>query len=464
MHLHARRMTFVRIACRAVATLLAALNSAASLHAQDAKAPPDSTPDIRWLSDDDKAGLTITSGRTYNRVEGLPILIGPAYRGRIGRARLDIAALGILRTANGLGWDAENLGHRLTGEIRIGKRRGFAAGATSFDLVEKIEPWQLSEPDGALAAFFSKRDYFDYFGRHGGRAYVSLFRGDIASISGGYSSERWSSRRAREVYTLFRGDESWRANPVINDGLVRVADLSADFDTRNNPVDPWSGWLVAAKYERGQGNFRVDGTGITGDALTGMRRLTYGRGFLDLRRYNRISPKRQLNARLVLGGWLHGDPLPLERRLSVGGIGTLPGFDFRRLGIGTDVGQCSSETGSLPGRPAQCERVVLGQLEYRHELVSELVDVFNRNGIRVRGAAFRVKPVAVAFVDAGRGWKVGARDGGLTYPAWSMPEFDTYRTDVGVGLDLGIAGIYIAKAVSVAEEPANVFIRIRNRF
>lgn len=464
MHLHAGCVTFVRIAARAVATLCAALTTAASLHAQEAKAPPDSTPDIRWLSDEDKGGLTVTSGKTYNRVEGLPILIGPVYRGRIGRADLNVAALGILRTAHGLKWDAENLGHRLSGEFRIGKRRGFAVGATSFDLVEKIEPWQLSEPDAALAAFFSKRDYFDYFGRHGARAYVSLFRSDMASISGGYSSERWSSRRARDVYTLFRGDESWRANPVVNGGLVRVVDLSADFDTRNNPVDPWSGWLVSAKYERGRGNFRIDGTGITGDALTGMRRLTFGRGIIDLRRYNRISPKRQLNARLVLGGWLHGDPLPLERRLSVGGIGTLPGFDFRRLGIGTDVGQCSSESGSLPGRPAQCERVALGQLEYRHELVSELFDVFNRNGIRVRGAAFRVKPAAVAFVDAGRGWKVGASDGGLSYPAWSMPDFDTYRTDVGVGLDLGIAGIYVAKAVSVAKEPANVFIRIRNRF
>src|SRR4029078_9551466 len=189
----------------------------------------------------------------------------------------------------------------------------------------------------------------------------------------------------------------------------------------------------------------------------------YGRAFLDLRRYLRISQRRQLNARLVLGGWLNGDALPLERKLSVGGIGTLPGFDFRRLGIGADVGQCSPESGPLPGRPAECDRVALAQLEYRHELVSELFDIFNRNHIRVRGAQFRVKPTAVAFVDAGRGWLVGKRSGELTYPSGSLPDFDTWRTDVGLGLDLGIAGLYVAKAVSESKEPANFFVRIRSR-
>ena len=87
----------------------------------------------------------------------------------------------------------------------------------------------------------------------------------------------------------------------------------------------------------------------------------------------------------MLGGSLHGDRLPLERQVSVGGPGTVPGFDFRRVGIGTDVGQCSPDLWPLPGRPAQCDRVALAQLEYRQELMSELFDVFNRNGLRMRG-------------------------------------------------------------------------------
>jgi hypothetical protein len=439
---------------------------AALAHRADAQqpgAPQDSTLDLgSILYAEDRGGLTISSGKTYNRVEGLPVFIGPTFRDHIGHANLSLAALGIIRSSNKFHWDPENLGHRLTADLRFGKGRGFAVGAASFDEVVKIEPWQLSEPDGGLAAFFLKRDYFDFFGRHGARAYVSAFASDYASLTLGLSSERWSSRGARDVFSLFRGDEEWRVNPRVNDGIVHVADLTFHFDTRNSETRPWAGWFVNAQYEHGAGDFETAGTALgPDDVLTDVRRLGYGRGFLDLRRYNRISPRRQLNGRFVFGGWLHGDPLPLQRRFSVGGIGTLPGFDFRRVGIGTDVGQCSGET---QGRPAQCERVALAQLEYRHELVSELFDIFNRNGIRVRGAPFRVKPTAVAFVDAGRGWLVGKREGELRYPSGSIPGLDTWRTDVGVGLDLGIAGIYVAKAVSSSKEPANFFVRIRSRF
>jgi hypothetical protein len=417
------------------------------------------------LYDNDRGGLTISSGKTYNRVEGLPIYLGPTYQNRIAHANISIAALGIIRSSNKFHWDPENLGHRLTAEVRVGRRRGYAIGAASFDEVAKIEPWQLTEPDGGLASFFLKRDYFDWFGRHGGRLYASAFATDYGSVTLGYSSERWSSRSAREVWSLFRGDEAWRANPRINDGLVHLIDLKFQFDTRNRELRPLAGWYLDGEYEYGAGNFSTEGTRISPDEVDNpARRLEYGRAFLDLRRYNRISPRRQLNARLVLGGWLHGDELPMQRRFSVGGVGTLPGFDFRRLGIGTDVGQCSPETGPLPGRPAECERVALAQLEYRHELVSELFDIFNRNGIRVRGATFRVKPSAVAFVDAGRGWLVGRHEDDLQYSSGSLPGFDTWRTDVGLGLDLGIAGMYLAKAVSEAKEPANFFVRIRGRF
>ena len=434
--------------------------------AQEPEATADSTIDLgSLLYDNDHGGLTISSGKTYNRVEGLPVFIGPTYKNRIGRADISLAALGIIRSSNKFHWDAENLGHRLSADARFGRSRGFAIGASTFDEVVKIEPWQLTEPDGGLAAFFLRRDYFDWYGRHGGRIYASAFRSDYASLTLGYSSERWSTRSDRDVITVFRSDESWRPNPAINDGLVHVVRLNFNFDTRNQVLKPWAGWYVNAEYEHGDGNFELAGTALgPDDVLTDVRELSYGRVFFDLRRYNRISPRRQLNGRLVFGGWIHGDPLPLERRLSVGGIGTLPGFDFRRIGIGTDVGQCAREGIQAPGRPAQCERVALAQLEYRHELVSELFDIFNRNGIRVRGAPFRVKPSAVAFVDAGRGWLVGPRQGELQYTSGSLPGFDTWRTDVGLGLDLGIAGMYVAKAVSEAKEPANFFVRIRGRF
>ena len=58
---------------------------------------------------------------------------------------------------------------------------------------------------------------------------------NYASLTLGLSNERWSSRGARDVLSLFRGDEEWRANPRINDGLVHVADLTFHFDTEKTP-------------------------------------------------------------------------------------------------------------------------------------------------------------------------------------------------------------------------------------
>ena len=428
------------------------------------EAVPDTTVDLGFiLGDGESGGLTLSSGKTYNRVEGLPILLGPTYETRVRGGNLSLAALGIIRSAHRFSWDSENLGHHVSASMRYGRSRGMSVGAESFDVVSKIEPWQLTEPDGGLAAFFLKRDYFDHFGRHGARGYVSAFRGN-AAITAGYSDERWSSRRARDVYSLFRGDDSWRENPVVNDGRAHVVDLSFRLDTRNNAIDPLDGWYLHAQYERGVGDFETEQTSIEPTLPDGRAHLGYGRLFLDLRSYKRISPRRKLNTRVVLGGWLHGDELPYQRRFSVGGIGTLPGFDFRRIGIGTDVGQCSGDLPVSTARPAECERLALAQIEYRQELPSELFDIFNRNRIRVRGAVFRVKPDFVAFADAGRGWLVGPREGSLRYTAGSLPGIDTFRTDIGVGLDLGIAGVYVAKAVSEAKEPANFFVRIRSRF
>jgi hypothetical protein len=155
----------------------------------------------------------------------------------------------------------------------------------------------------------------------------------------------------------------------------------------------------------------------------------------------------------------------MERRLSLGGVATLPGYDFRDGTLpGPDVFQCNSGTAIPAGVPAQCDRVALAQIEYRSELHPHFLDVLNSRAIRIRGVGLTVRPTAVAIVDAGRGWLVGQRSGGLRYGSGDLPPFDSFRTDVGLGLDLGIIGIYAAKAVSVSKEPVNVSVRVNRRF
>jgi hypothetical protein len=418
-----------------------------------------------WARTSRSSGLIISSAKTYNRVEGLPVYIGPSFHDSAGAAEFNVSVLGIIRSANTFHWDDQNLGHRIMADMRVGRGRGYGLGLSSYDVVTPVEAWHLPDPDASLAAFFGHRDFRDYFNRHGAKATAIFNMSTRSSFSVDWSDERWSSVGARHVFSVFGNGKDWRPNPTVDAGRFHVAVARANIDTRNNDKNPSTGWLMLAEYERGSG--RVTDPGLTSPLArpTTPSTLVYGRALLDLRRYNRLSPTTWINGRLVLGGWLHGDQLPLERRFSVGGLGTIPGFDFRKFQPGTvDVSQCSDAGPPPPGNPAQCERVALAQLEYRNELHSSFFDFLNSRPIRLRGIGFTVQPTAVAFVDAGRGWLVGPPSGTLQYSSRSVPRFGTFRTDVGLGLDLGILGVYVAKAVSSSKEPANVFLRVRRQF
>jgi len=413
------------------------------------------------------AGLRITSGGTYNRVEGLPVLVGPWMRDSVGAVEFRADVMGIIRSANNFHWDAGNVGHLISivAHRNDPAGRGWSTTLSSFDVVDAVEPWQIGGAESGLATLFFHRDYRDYFGRHGIRGSASLQMSARSSFSITLSDERWSSRRAREVFTVWRNGSAWRENPSVDGGRFHIATLQARLDSRNNPETPATGFNFLAEYELGSGHITAPGLSSPFVRRSVVGQTTYGRAFFDLRGYNRISPATQLNARLVLGGWLHGDALPMERRFSLGGVATLPGYDFRDATLpGPDVFQCSSGLPVPPGLPAQCDRIALAQLEYRSELHAHFLDVMNSRPVRIRGVGLTVRPVAVAFVDAGRGWLVGTRSRGLRYGSGTVPPRDSFRSDVGLGVDFGILGVYAAKAVSVPKEPANVFVRVSRRF
>jgi hypothetical protein len=418
-----------------------------------------------WARTSRSSGLILSTGKTYNRVEGLPVMLGPVLHDSIKSADLNLSVMGIIRSAEAFHWDSENLGHRIVADVRVGRGRGYGLAASSYDVVTPIEPWQLPDPDAGLAAFFGHRDFRDYFNRHGAKATAQFNMSARSSLAFDWSDERWTPVSERDVFSIFGNGGSWRANPVVDAGRFHLAVLRANIDTRNDDVNPATGWLIQAEYEHGTGRYTDFGVASPLTRPLASPDVTYSRALVDLRRYNRLSPNTWLNARMVLGGWLNGDELPLERRFSVGGIGTVPGFDYRQYDAGAiDVAQCSSGGTPPPGNPAQCERMALVQLEYRNELHSSFFDFLNAKPIRLRGIGFTVQPTVVAFVDAGRGWLVGPLTETLQYPSGSFPTFGTFRTDVGLGLDLGLIGVYVAKSVSESKPPANVFLRVRRRF
>lgn len=409
---------------------------------------------------------TFTSAHTYNRVEGLPILLGPRIRQNTDWGRFTLDAYGIVRTAGPMRWDRETLGHDATAELQLGRKLGLGVGGRTFDIVDAVEDWQQDEGEAGLAAFALRRDFRDYYRRHGGLGFVKLHAGTDADLTFSFGDERWEQALERDPISLLRRDDPWRPNyPGMLPGNMHLATSRLRVDTRRRQSSLWGGWYLDANVERGTGTLWFPpyvGRGIVpAIALPPVARsVTYTRGFVDARRYTRLAPDASLNLRVVAGGWMAGDRLPWQRRLSVGGPFTLPGYDFRRAWrVNPDVLTCDGTY--LVGAPANCDRVMLFQAEFRRDFHVSWV----RNDARDDWwrPGFNRRAAWVLFADAGRGWNVGG-EGPTNYPKDDIPPLSTFRADIGAGVDFGSFGVYLAKATSTASEPMNVIVRVRHRF
>ena len=396
--------------------------------------------------------LSVTSGKVYNRAEGFPIMLGPALTVESRALDVDAAAYGIVRTAPGIRVHEPDAGHDAHVELRFGPDHMFGLKGQLYNVVAPVERWQITEPEAGLAAFFLHRDYMDYYSRHGGGVTARWVVNDKADVTAGYAVERWGTREGWSPFSLFRNNEAWRENPLMDAGRFHLFTLGATLDTRNDEHAPAAGWYLTGMYENGQSPSVTLAPRETGGGGPTVTSLHYGRVFADVRRYTRISPRTQVNWRAVFGGWVSGDQLPLERTLSLGGPGTLPGYDFHVPDGRTDGMLCTTAGTTLPSSPALCDRVALGQLEFRTELTKEPLPVGNVGPVRLRDFGLATMPIGVLFVDAGRGWRMRE--------PWSS----AYRTDAGAGVDFGLLGVYVAKALTDWSLPAHVLVRVRRRF
>ncbi len=435
--------------------------------------------DLTWWSDFKardglRTSVNLGGASTYNRVEGLPINLGPQIRTDFSGGRFLLDAQGVFRTIQGWQWNSQTVGHKVRAELRVGTRSGIAVGGRLFDIIDGVENWQMSDAEVGLGAFLFQRDFRDYYQRHGGQAYARLYAGDGGELTFGYGHEEWKNAQLTNVFSLFKLDGGWRPLPTMDEADLHLSTVRWQFDTRNDLDEPTNGWWIQADYERGEGKIRRIGSLVAAQqAAVPFTSINYQRGFLDFRRYTRVGPDAQLNFRVVGGGQLPGsDPLPMQRKLSVSGPGSLAGFAFRQESPTlVNISECTVT--QLPGTPANCDRMLLAQLEFKGSLDFNLFnDIFDRADAGVPlGYQPRPKKSSrlrsghwVIFADAGRGWIVGASP--LPDMAYSgkIPELSTFRTDAGVGFDFGPVGLYYAKAMSDQQRPGVFFLRLHSRF
>ena len=411
-----------------------------------------------------RSSLLLATGGTYNRIEGLPIVAGPsvdlALRG--GDVRLRAGAVGVFRTARSISGECCDLGYNVRTELRLGERRPVALLLRAFDLVTPIEDWGLRSNEFGWETFLVRRDYRDYFRDNGTAARVSWQAEAPLNVAFEVRREYQTSLTARDPWTLSRTGRPWRPNPPIDNGHYTTFTPSVTFDTRNDRTEPTSGWYLRGWVDASKSNDVRPQTGVpveVRDPLPTGGRYNFTRAFLDLRRYNRLSAQGRLNLHVVLGGWVGGDPLPLQRRLSIGGPEPLPGYEFRQ-------GACNrafTDPTFAGTNLAACDRVIALRAEYRGHV--SLSSQYNPETGEGEGLGYLARflrgPDFVVLGDAGQAWLVG--QGAGLVPSSRLPGLGSWVADLGLGVDWGGFGVYVAKAVT-AGQPVRVTARLAHRF
>lgn len=423
--------------------------------------------DDRW--DRGHSRLTVRTGASYNRVEGLPVMFGPVIR-TAGPNPLRLEALAIWRSESGASLDTDRMGYRVEAEQFFGGRRAISAGASAFSVVDPLDPWAISDLEASLAAAVFHQDHRDYYQRTGWSLFVrgEPMPGLEARVE--YRREGHDALAAGDPWALFQGDATWRYQPLIAEGDLRLLAGSLELDRRDDRDDPIYGWYGRAAVERPVGG------SLTRPALLAVRpaddpeggagvavpAADFGTDFtsasLDLRRYTPVGHGSQLNMRVMAGGSLTGKALPPQFQHALGGVGTLPGFATFQADCGArNVVGTRADARFFPSYG--CDRFALAQVEYRGGLSLDFgLGDSDYHDDWWRAVDIDVSPTWVVFFDAGRGWAYSDPVSGGDHDTGAL-------FDAGLGFLIDKLGIYAALPLNGdVEQSPRFFLRWGRRF
>jgi hypothetical protein len=404
-----------------------------------------------------RTDLLIAARRDYNRVEGLPVSVGP--RVRIGRSNPTLVeAFAIYRSSAGLRIDPDQMGYAIRAEQFLGGGQTARVGLRFYSDITPIEGQGLTNRENSLSTFVLHRDFRDAYEREGWGAYLRLARsGWPHDLTLEYRSERHRPVTTGSPWSLFDNADPWRPQPAIAEGTLRSIVARLVYDSRNEELDPANGWHAVVELEQGLGGrlrqpalSELEGDSIVHAELDARERFTAAT--IDIRRYVRTGPGSRLAVRAFAAGSVDGSSLPSQRQHAMGGEGQLPGYRLYEFDCGA-----RRQSLDLRGTPSfpwyGCDRAALVSLEYQAAFpyLSRQAEALGRwldieHSVRW-----------VVFFDAGRAWNepdaTGIRGRGQS----------DFAADAGLGVRFGGLGLYWAVPLSGSGQGLNFFVRLGRR-
>ncbi|HMF99209.1 MAG TPA: POTRA domain-containing protein [Vicinamibacterales bacterium] len=300
---------------------------------------------------------------------------------------------------------SERAGYSLGLERPLFGRPKVILGAELYDLTATDDQWQVSSFEQSLAAFAIRSSFRDYYRRRGSQvnAAVRVHPQIEALIT--WRSEQQDPLVTRTDFSLWNSDELFPPNRLAAPGrlnalIVGASASSSRFDReslessyqRHQLEEPFGQRLSRLDSGRDpQPIWRVDWSSEISDASAFSSDFDFQRHIVTGRVRMAAGEFQTVGARAI-GGW-SGGVLPPQRLFSVGGIGSVHGYEFK------------AESGNS---------MALLNLEY---------EVGWRRGLR-----------GVAFFDTGRASPTGIDAPWLKGVGWGIA-VDDIRVDFGYRLD-----------------------------
>ena len=348
----------------------------------------------------------------FNRVHGL--ILG----GGVGVSTIEANAQIYGEVSNGLSSEIWN--YRLGAEKTWFDRYALTIGGRVYQQTDANRYAGWSQGGEFLGAFFLGSTSLDYYQRKGYHTWVKGQLARLMDITVEFTDEDHEILFKSTDWSMFNKNTLKRSNLRIDEGNLRSVTVSYNFNSLKTPAPIRSGSSLRGtrqtqnsgtvsipdyRAKHGwRGNFSVEYAD---------RRLNSDFDFnlyhFTIVRYNQLLSNHNLDFRLE--GAFSDEPLPRQRLLYLGGVGTLHGYDFKEF-VGDNTLLFNVEY-----------RIHFGKIRYLDESEGPL------------GAV-------TVFSDMGYAWFYD-----------EDPKFDRFNTSVGVGLSLFIGdpsfvlGVEIARAL-----------------
>ena len=319
---------------------------------------------------------------------------------------------------------SERAGYALGFERPLFGTTKLYVGGELHDLTASDDQWQLSSLEASLAAAGPRQSFRDYYRRRGVQINGALRLHPQVEALFAWRGERQEPLRTASDFSIWNGDNAFRANTVARDGRLNAMLIGASVDGRGFDRES-----LEATYRRHQLDtlfgerlddlegkhdvspiWRVDWTSEFSEAGAFGSDFDFRRHIVSGRSRVIVSEHQAFGVRAI-GGWSEG-VLPPQRQFAVGGLGSVHGHDFKE-----QIG----------------DTLALVNLEY---------EIGWRGGLK-----------AIGFFDAGR---VTVRQAqGILQTAGRAPWLK------GVGWGVGVGDFRVDFGYKVAEIPSSLHVVVR---